>query len=203
MTIPVLGVHGVTVVGPYGDVWRRALEDGSGESVDVTEAVWPSTGGFLEDVGLLLASTGFRRRAVDAVSRAIAAFVADHRDGVLIGHSMGQPVLFAALRQLAEAGLVVEQPIVTIGGPAFHRVWGPPLRMAGLGRPPPGATVLHFWNRDDPICGARPVHPSWVTHERVAVAGAGGADEHDAADYLGNPVVARAVVAAAQHRRAA
>lgn len=201
MTVPVLGVHGVTVVGPYAETWQRALEEGAGVTVDVTEAVWPSTGGFREDVMRLIAQPSFRRRAVSAVARAVEAFALTYRDGVLVGHSMGQPLLFAALRDLARDGVVVDLPIVTIGGPAFHRLWGAPLRVAGLGLPPPGSSVAHYWNEDDPVCGRWPVHPSWVTHERVAVAGRAGAEEHHAHLYLVNPVVARAVVEARWVRR--
>lgn len=203
--VAVLGVHGVTVTGPYAEAWEVALEQGRPDAAwTVTEARWPSTGGFKQDVAMLLMSPGFRRDAVEEVAEAVGAFGRSHRDGALVGHSMGQPLLFAALRHLAERGEAPALPIITLGGPVPHRVAGPVLRAAGLGRCPPGGSVAHYWNDEDPICGRYPVHPSWMTAQRVSIPGrARGGDEHPAELYLSHILVASAVLDAGRGRVAA
>jgi hypothetical protein len=197
MNLPVFGVHGISVVDPYATAWEQAAAKGH-LSIDVTEGRWPSTG--LASIDSLLIgaamlgapASGFAASAAAAVAEPLREFLLRHRDGALVGHSMGAAVLPAALRLLASKGKLPHESyrLVLIGAPRRNIVLGPALLAAGISRPPPGPNPVHFYNPRDPICGPRPRHPSWMRGVVVETTGE-EPDQHAAELYLAHPAVVR------------
>jgi hypothetical protein len=197
MTLPVFGVHGIGVVDPYATAWEQAAAKGH-LLIDVTEGRWPSTGLRTVDSLLIAAAmfgapaAGFAARAAAAVAEPLREFLLTHRDGALVGHSMGAAVLPAALRLLAGKGELPHEKfrLVLIGAPRRNIVLGPALLAAGMGRPSPGPSPVHCHNPRDPICGPRPRHPSWMRGVVVETTGE-EPDQHAAELYLAHPAVVR------------
>ncbi len=174
-----LCVHGINYGGEdYAASWQRALWR-AGVVVRCVPAPWSSTGTIAGDLAGMCFSPGFRDRAVDEVRERIELV----RPDLIIGHSAGQPVGIEAARLAGYTG-----PILTIGGPLSHPVYGRALRLVDMGEHPIPAKVLHLWNADDGVCCSRLLgtrHPGWMAEARIAVAGFGGwVREHPAELYL-------------------
>jgi hypothetical protein len=200
MTMPVFGVHGISVVEPYAAAWERGAAKGH-LSIDVTEGRWPSTGLASVDSVLIAAAmlgapaAGFAARAAATVAEGLREFLLLHRDGALVGHSMGAAILPSALRLLASKGELPHEDyrLVLIGAPRRNVLLGPALLAAGVAKPPPGPSPVHCYNPRDPVCGPRPRHPSWMRGVVVETTGA-EPDQHAAELYLANSAVVRELV---------
>lgn len=188
----IFAVHGINTPldVPYAGDWKAALDLGD---IEVVEARWESTGTVTGDVFKILLHKREREEAIKAVEDQLRDFVEMPGERkLLLAHSMGEPLLCAAERRV-QSGL----PIITVGGPLSHPVFGNALASVGLRRPTPGKPPIRFWNRHDGVScsrflGAR--QPGWMDPVRIAVAGdKGWVVEHDATLYLANENVRRVV----------
>jgi hypothetical protein len=183
VTLKILAIHGINtpLSRSYAAAWRAALD----LNVIIEEARWQSSGSIANDVFQICVNPLTREENIDDITEEVRDFCREP----------GEKLLLAAERRLA-TGL----PIITIGGPLSHPVFGPALAAVGLRKPTPGEPPLRFWNEHDGVCcsrflGAR--QPAWMGAVRIAVAGdTGWVVEHDAALYLQNENVRRAVQAA-------
>ena len=194
--IAVLGVHGINTPQDfdYASSWQKILK------CPVAAARWESTGTIGRDVLKVTLNHAFQKRQVERLAKRVfdfnAGLQASKTAGVIVAHSMGEPLVLAAERELRLAGAGTCLDYITIGGPLSHPIWGSSLRAVGLGRPT-AQTPIRFWNYDDGVCCSRlawSIQPSWCINRRVAVAGdTGFFVEHPAELYLSNPNVKRAI----------
>lgn len=180
-------VHGIhTAKGDiYGPVWLRSLGPEFSETKGV-EGRWNSTGTAMGDVFQIMMRKKKREAAIEDMTDALLDFMdLPHKKKLLLAHSMGEPLLCAAIRRTQ-----CKLPLVTIGGPLSNPMFGNALATVGLRAPTPGERPVRFWNRHDGVCcsrvfGAR--QPAWMDAIRIAVAGdTGWIVEHDAVLYLEN-----------------
>lgn len=179
----ILAVHGVATdaADPVGELWERELREAGVASV-VTEARWPSTGGFAAD-SVALAGAQFRGAAVEAVTHAVQDFAAGGY-GIVLAHSMGT-VLALHVERLLRTGL----PIICLASPLSNPAIWPALHAIGFGLKP-REKVIHLWNDDDPIPGGKfAQQPDYFLDTRIAVANNDndGGNEHNVALYLRHP----------------
>lgn len=183
--------------------WAAALLESTGYEFHVVGCPWPSSGRIVEDVTKVVFDDVFRNRCVtdvmEGICRARAVAQKFGMQLVVLGHSMGGPLMTAALRELSKAepgawGV----PRVAIGSPNGNRAFYPWFRMAGLvGIGPAADIALDFYNPDDGVpcanlLGRRDMSgDGWRTFE-CAVAGDGGfVGEHTDVEYLKHPLFAR------------
>jgi hypothetical protein len=123
---------------------------------------WRSLGNFMKDLEDLKIHGQRWNEAVEDISEQLSEYMIQKYDEgdkiVLVGHSMGQPILVSALELLQKSGVtwVNESNIVTIGGPMGNpmvriyfmqmnqRLWADTLRVKNW---------YDIWNPEDPICG--------------------------------------------------
>jgi len=105
---------------------------------------------------------------------------------IVIGHSMGQVMMIEAVKALS-----VDIPMISIGGPLSHPIWGKALRAVGLGKPDKRwHDIPMLWNADDIV----PAWHFWQTNPkgfhpiRIAVAGS-FRNEHPMELYLRHPLL--------------
>lgn len=153
--LQIAAVHGVNT-GPqerrtFAESWERTLQ-AIGVPCEVTPCPWPSMDSGIKDSLRILWDPWFRDGAVVLVRNAIKDWVKETTGPrIVIAHSMGTPLALDALRDLRSP-----VPLLAIGSPMTHPIFGPRLELAGFGRawndrPQPPAIT----NRDDGICALR------------------------------------------------
>ena len=198
----ILAVHGINTPTNYDYVsdWRNTLGREAGINCEIVPVRWESAGDIATDVRRVMFDAKFRHRQVMRLMRALMQLEQSARlsgqKAIVVAHSMGQPLVLAAERILAQHGAATRIEFVTLGGPLSHPFWGAGLRLAGLGKPT-AQTPIAFFNRDDGVSTSALIGNNlqhWMDNRRIAVAGPGGyVVEHDANLYLANPNVYRAI----------
>jgi len=161
-----LAVHGIATGAdaPVASQWRQTLAAAHAIQVPVEECRWPSTGSAAGDCAALALSPEFRMEALESVVHGLADF-AEEGHGVVLAHSMGTVLAVQAERML-RTGLPMVLMASPLSNPALHLA----LDGMGLARPP-SRRLVHIWNNDDPIPGARSaVQPEYFEAVRIAVA---------------------------------
>ena len=199
--ILILGVHGINTspTDDYGARWQQALALRNVRAA-VVEARWRSTGTIGGDIAKVMFNWSFRDEQIHILKERLWDFWAESRrqchKSIVVAHSMGQPLILAAERELRIEGRPTMLEYVTIGGPLSHPIWGSGLGVVGLGRPT-AQTPIAFWNKDDGVSALKSgwvQPPSWMDNRRIAIPGEiGFVVEHDATLYLSNPNVSRAI----------
>jgi len=160
--------------------------------IEVVELRWPSTGTISGDVWELMTSKEYREQCIAEATKNLNNALGRYGVlDVLVGHSMGQVMMIEAVKRVWPDGVGVLPPMLSIGGPMSHPLWGRSLRAVGLGKPHKNWNKIAMgWNSDDII----PAWHGWQTNPagfdpfRIAIAGQ-GKNEHPMELYLGHPIV--------------
>lgn len=194
-----LGIHGIDTppASAWADDWTAAL------GVEVTPLRWDSTGK-ARDLWHIATSPAFRRAQVSALLQQIIDHLDEPRLAIL-AHSQGTVWMGRVLRALAATSVwrsrALTIPVVFMGSPLHHPVYGGLLETVGLGGPYP-ATPLSLYNDGDPVCApwwGKPIDIAYVDAVRIAIAGDGGDAEH--MQYWQHPYTQQAVLDALTYGR--
>jgi pimeloyl-ACP methyl ester carboxylesterase len=154
------------------------IEAGVDAMVDVAE--WDSSGSPIRDLARIVTAPEWVNRQRDAVMSQLR----DIRPHIVIAHSFGA---------VLASGITGRAPIVAIGSPIGHALYGRALSMRGNASVPPSS--YDCFNDEDDVAssrvwGRRDTSALGWTPVRVAVAGRGAfAAEHRDDLYLRHPVV--------------
>lgn len=170
-------VHGVNTPMDYKylEDWHPALR-GQGVRASLTEGRWESSGTLTRDVFAVLTSRDYREHQIERLRNEFEKWrfraCRDRAPHVVLAHSMGQPLMIEVLRRAGGP----KTPMVCVGGPLNHPVWGRSMWIAGgLGREiPDGKRVFNYYNPQDlvaasPWLGSHP--PQWMTNQKIDIPG--------------------------------
>lgn len=181
----ILAIHGIDT--PYGSQWPAEWSDALG--MPVTPLRWDSRSKW-GDVGRIAMSPDYRRSQVSALLQQVIDRIDDPQMMVL-AHSQGSVWMGRVLRAMAATSVwgerIASLPVVFLGSPLHHPVYGGMLNTIGLGGPYP-TNPLSIYNNGDPVCASRILgtrEPPELDSVRIAIAGDGGHAEH--MQYLEHP----------------
>jgi len=182
--------HGIDT--PPDFHYKDLAEEAIGiEGIEVVELRWPSRGSIMGDIWGLMTSKEYRKQCRSAATASLVGMNPVERVDLIIGHSMGNAMMIEAVKRL---GLNI--PMISIGNPLGHPIFGRALRSVNMGKVDQEWPIIpNFWNSDDMVSSWHGWQdaPGGFESDRIAVVGS-GRDEHPMELYLSHSKIRSAIL---------